>query len=325
MRIYLVTCLALMTTGYGSALRAQSSGPPPEARGRGPEGPNAEGGSRPGLLFISPMGEPFRSERGGTDPQDLWFDQADTNHDGALSRAEFEKDASRWFAVLDREHDGEIDPDDIDYYETVLAPEIRVGGGGGGGGMGARSGRGGGGGHRGGGRGGGGMGGGGMGGGDMGGGGMGGGGGHRGGGGGGQSGDQSDSPSSGATRVTEGKQGAARYGYFDYPEPITVADTNFNRGVDPMEFRKAADDRFDMLDTNHDGLIQRKELPRLSLTPIRGAGHGPGRGYGHAGRYGGARPIPDDRDPNYRDPEDKDRSDQPPAAQAPADQTSSTP
>jgi Ca2+-binding EF-hand superfamily protein len=257
------------------------------------------------------MGEPFRGDRGGTDPQDLWFDQADLNHDGALSRAEFEKDAGRWFAVLDREHDGEIDPDDIDYYETVLAPEIRVGGAGGGG-MGARSGRGGGGGggHRGGGggRGGGGMGGGGMGG-----------GGHRGGGGrGGQSDDQSDSPSSGATRVTEGKQGAARYGYFDYPEPITVADTNFNRGVDPMEFRKAADDRFDMLDTNHDGLIQRKELPRLSLTPIRGPGHGPGRGNGHAGRFGGARPITDDSNPNYRDPEDKDRSDQPPAGQAPA-------
>ena len=40
-------------------------------------------------------------------------------------------DADRFFLRLDRGHDGEIDPDDIDYYETVLAPEIRTGGEGG--------------------------------------------------------------------------------------------------------------------------------------------------------------------------------------------------
>ncbi|GAA0338035.1 hypothetical protein GCM10009087_55640 [Sphingomonas oligophenolica] len=316
MRLYLVTCLVLMTAGYGADLRAQWGGPPPGGRGKGPGG----GDGPPGLLFISPMGEPFRSEHGGADPQDLWFGQADANHDGALSRDEFEKDAARWFAVLDRGHDGEIDPDDIDYYETVLAPEIRVGGAGGGGMTGARGGRGGG--HRGGGRGG--MGGGGMGGGGMGGGGMGDGGmggGHRGG---GEGSGQPDGQGGGEARIIEGMQGAARYGYFDYPEPVTVTDANFNRGVDPREFRKAADDRFDLLDTNHDGLIQRKELPRISLMP----GRGPGRGYGHGGHRGGdggMRPIPDDRDPNYRDPDDKDRSDQAPASQAPADPSGSAP
>ena len=35
--------------------------------------------------------------------------------------------------------------------------------------------------------------------------------------------------------------GAARFGYFDYPEPVVVADTNFDRGVDAREFRAAAD------------------------------------------------------------------------------------
>ncbi len=99
---------------------------------RAVSGGGAAGEGPRGRLFISPMGEPFRGERGGADPQDIWFQNADTDHDGALSRAEFSKDAARFFAVLDRGRDGEIDPDDIDYYETVLAPEIRVGGGGGG-------------------------------------------------------------------------------------------------------------------------------------------------------------------------------------------------
>jgi Ca2+-binding EF-hand superfamily protein len=192
------------------------------------------------------MGEPFRSERGGGDPQDKWFEQADTNHDGALSRAEFSADAARFFKILDREQDGEIDPDDIDHYETVLAPEIRVGGGGAGGarlaGGGGRPG----GGHRGGG-------------------GRGGGGGRRGGDGG--SAGPGGGQGSGETHVTYGKQGAARFSYFDFPEPVTVADTNFNRGVDAAEFQHAADLRFALLEKNGDGRIERKELPRISAAP----------------------------------------------------------
>ena len=311
MRFYLGTCLALITAGYSTDLHAQLAGlPPPGAPGMGPGGP-------PGLLFISPMGEPFR---GGGDPQNQWFDQADTNHDGALSRDESVKDAARWFMLLDRGHDGEIDPDDIEFYETVLAPEIRVGGPGGPGGPGGGMGGPPGGGHMGGGgMGGGGMGGGGMGGGGMGGGGMGGGGmGHGGPPGGGEGDGPPGGQSGGAMRFTEGKQGAARFSYFDYPEPITVADTNFNRGVDPREFIRAADNRFVMLDTNHDGLIQRKELPRISLKPMRGPGRGPGRG----GPPGGM-PIPDDRNPNYHDPADKG-ADRAPASQAQPAQSGNT-
>ncbi|MEP7005779.1 MAG: EF-hand domain-containing protein [Sphingomonas bacterium] len=273
MRMVLVTCLALAAAG---AAGAQDFSCGADGHHKGGEGPR-------GRLFISPMCEPFRSEKGGADPVDLWFQQADTNHDCALSRDEFQKDASRWFAVLDRGHDGEIDPDDIEFYETIVAPEIRVGGasagGGGRGGMRGSGGRGGGGHH---------------------GGGMGGGGGHRGGGGsgGGDAGEQSG----GRTRVTEGKQGAARYGFFDYPEPITVADTNFNRGIDPMEFRKAADDRFDMLVRGHDGLIHRADLPKISEAP---AGmHGRARGPGGGGR----RPIPPDQRPGGGDPDSADQS-----------------
>ncbi|MEO5867363.1 MAG: EF-hand domain-containing protein [Sphingomonas sp.] len=230
------------------------------------EDPHRHGGVRQrGPLFISPMGEPFR----GHDAQYQWFDQADTNHDGALTIAEFEADAARWFAVLDREHDGEIDPGDIDYYEKFLPPEIRVGGVGGGfAGRGARGGGGEGGGRNSG-----------RGGRSAGGGGRGGGTGR-----GGHGGTQGNEGNSTApAQASYGRQGAARYGWFDYPEPITVADTNFNRGVDPVEFRKAADDRFAVLDKNHDGVVKRAELPALPRAMGedhqggRPRGGGPGR------------------------------------------------
>lgn len=77
-----------------------------------------------GALFISPMGEPFRADRGG-DAMALWFARADRNHDGYITLDEIEADADRFFAILDTNHDGEIDPDEINHYEDVIAPEIR--------------------------------------------------------------------------------------------------------------------------------------------------------------------------------------------------------
>ncbi|HEX4695768.1 EF-hand domain-containing protein [Sphingomonas sp.] len=225
-------------------------------------------GERPrGRLFISPMGEPFR----GPDPVRQWFDAADTDHDGALSLAEFTADADRFFQRLDRGHDGEIDPDDIEFYETVLAPEIRTGGEAMGGAGVRRSGSGSGGGGR-----------------------RGGGGGRRGGGG-GYGGGMGGAGSGGGTsagqtqRYDDVKRGAARFGFFDYPEPVTTADANFNRGIDPREFRDAATERFALLDRNHDGKIGWGELPKLTL-PEGGGFGGARRG---AGRFGGSgRPPP---------------------------------
>ena len=249
MRVLLLTSLALLMAGCASNRHPQFR------HGRPPGGFHDEGvaGEGPrGRVFISPMGEPFRGQRGGPDPQDIWFQNADIDHDGALSRAEFSKDASRFFAVLDRRHDGEIDPDDIDYYETVLAPEVRVGGSaGGGGGRFAGGGGRAGGGHRGGG-------------------GRGGAGGHRGGSGADAGG---SGPQAGAeARATYGRQGAARFSYFDFPEPVTIADTNFNRGVDAAEFQHAADLRFTMLDKNGDGRIEHNELPRIASSSGGGRG-----------------------------------------------------
>lgn len=168
----------------------------------------------PPNFFISPMGEPFR----GPDAPNLWFDQADKNHDGVLTQDEMEADAARWFAVLDRGKDGEIDPEDLEYYETVLAPMIRV---------------------------------------DT----------YLG------SAPEMDEVGSGSEdapkKMAYVAQGAARYGYFDYPEPVAVADTNFNRGVDAREFRIAADKRFALLDKNGDGKLEKSELPKLDKPNVR--------------------------------------------------------
>ncbi len=86
-----------------------------------------------GQLFISPMGEPFRSTQKAGAAQALWFQGADRDGDGRITRAEFQADATRVFAHFDRGRDGEIDPEDIAWYENILVPEIRVRGGGRGG------------------------------------------------------------------------------------------------------------------------------------------------------------------------------------------------
>jgi hypothetical protein len=79
---------------------------------------------RAGRMFISPMGEPFRPTRREDDSLADWFRQADTNHDSQLTLSEMQQDAERFFGVLDQNHDGEIDPDDISHYENVVAPEV---------------------------------------------------------------------------------------------------------------------------------------------------------------------------------------------------------
>jgi Ca2+-binding EF-hand superfamily protein len=201
------------------------------------------------------MGEPFRPASRDESGLADWFRQADRNHDGQLTLDEMQADADRFFGLLDVNHDGEIDPDEIERYETVVAPEISSGahfamaamdraepegGGGDRGGYGGHGGHGGGGGH------------GGYGGGH-------GGGGHRPGGGGG-----------GASfhgRGNDEHEGAARFGLLDLPEPVTAADTNFNRGVSREEFKQAAQQRFLALDLDHRGLLTLPELEKIRPAP----------------------------------------------------------
>jgi len=79
-----------------------------------------------GHQFVSPMGEPFFAT-GGVDALQVWFNQADADHDGVLSADEMQADAERFFRALDTNHDGEIYPDEINHYEVDVAPGNRTG------------------------------------------------------------------------------------------------------------------------------------------------------------------------------------------------------
>ena len=188
--------------------------------------------------FISPMGEPFRARTTADDTFLLWFKQADRDGDGVLTPAEMQADAERFFARLDLNHDGEIDPDELIQYEWQIAPEIQVG-------MrrvrapgeakpkkAERPG-------------------------DE------------------QVGIAGYGPGGSRRDVDEGPQGAARYALLNIPEPVAAADADFNRGVSLAEFRAAAEQRFQLLDTAHAGRISLAQL-RAKL-PIPGAKikHGP--------------------------------------------------
>jgi hypothetical protein len=75
-------------------------------------------------LFLSPAGEPFHADAGKPYPVSVWFAQADTNHDGKLTRDEFRADFARFFSVLDQNHDGVIDGLELQRYEQQVAPEV---------------------------------------------------------------------------------------------------------------------------------------------------------------------------------------------------------
>ena len=197
-------------------------------------------GAAQALTFISPMGEPFRSKPGETKPEEAWFAQADANHDGKITLAEFTADAGRFFKTLDTNKDARIEAEEIQHYEDFIAPETISGGD-----FGAEAA----------------------------------GGGHQGGARHGRSRRRdgvsrdtqtaADEDNVTNTYLTppndydEGNMGAARFSYFDMPEPLSAADANFDRTITPREYVDAARQRFIALDANHDGLLTRDELPKL--------------------------------------------------------------
>lgn len=97
--------------------------------GGGRDGPgrdDEDGRPRPPRqqLFISPSGQPFRAPMDQPYPVAVWFAQADADHDGKLTRAEFRADADAWFAKLDRDHDGQISMPEVTVWEEQTVPEI---------------------------------------------------------------------------------------------------------------------------------------------------------------------------------------------------------
>jgi hypothetical protein len=73
-----------------------------------------------GRAFVSPMGEPFYSNTGTNDGLATWFAKVDADHDQAITTDEMKADADKFFDRLDRNKDGEIDPDEMTIYEQTI-------------------------------------------------------------------------------------------------------------------------------------------------------------------------------------------------------------
>jgi len=243
-----------------SACASEPKGPPPGHGGRFQGGPPPHGGP-PGAghaaLFISPAGEPFRAPPGAPYPVADWFAQADANHDGRLDRTEFVADAMRFFKVLDRNQDGQIDGPEVRYYENVLAPEIlrgaRMGaaetplilvkyqmGGGGMGGMGGMDGP------------------------------------PQGGPPGGGRGRRPPGGGPGGSGGGQSLDGAAPYNLLREPQPVAAAGLTIGGRIGPADFQRRANQRFDWLDRAKAGYLELAALPKTMVQEMA-AGEGGGR------------------------------------------------
>jgi Ca2+-binding EF-hand superfamily protein len=90
----------------------------------------AQPASAKSSVYVSLMGEPFRTNEAGEDPFDQWFGLADLDGDGAISRLEFRQDAEAFFARLDPNDDKIIDADEMREYEHLAPGRTRAAAGG---------------------------------------------------------------------------------------------------------------------------------------------------------------------------------------------------
>ena len=236
-RLAAIISLSLVCCGVQAQPWREKGGADGQADGRGP----------PHRLFISPSGEPFRQADGAA----AWFAQADADHDGAITLAEFRADALRVFRIFDQNSDGVIDGFETAHYENEIAPEIsqtfaerdrpRESAGWGG----PEHGHG----------------------------------GDRGRGRGDRGGDKEGGGFPGGPgRAGAQREGAARFSYLDIPEPIRSADLNLDWRVTEAEWLKAADKRFAMLDVKSQGRLTPDSLPPIpGAHPPRGGPKGPPR------------------------------------------------
>lgn len=210
------------------------------AHGQGvPVGPPNHG-SFQNTLFVSPAGEPFRSDLSETNehPIDLWFTAVDRDGDATLSLEEFRDDFKVTFAKYDEDGNEQIDAFEVRHYETQIFPEIMtptIGGFGRSRSKSAGSSR-----QR-----------------------------------GGRTGDRGGKGGRGGKGRSENSKqstsarpvgGAARFGLLPIYHPLLDADSDISWRVSIAEFMKAADDRFRLLDTNQTGTLTlgalKEKLPK---------------------------------------------------------------
>jgi len=196
-------------------------------------------------LFISPCGEPFRAKASDPYPVVVWFNRADTDHDGQLDRGEFVADAMQFFQKLDANGDGFVDSRELYYYEHITVPEIMAGqqttsartprflrvadlelvqaggmGGLGGGGLGGINGP------------------------PV------------------VNGNDEPPPSHPDTSDPNRLVGAAPYNLLGEPEPVAASDLSFSGKISQADFKTRANQRFDVLDSDQRGYLTLNSLPR---------------------------------------------------------------
>jgi Ca2+-binding EF-hand superfamily protein len=69
-----------------------------------------------------------------------------------------------------------------------------------------------------------------------------------------------EASATGAGPQGHGAGAGGRFGLLQIPEPVASADADFNRGVSSDEFRRAAIQRFQLLDADHKGRLTLSEL-----------------------------------------------------------------
>jgi Ca2+-binding EF-hand superfamily protein len=172
-------------------------------------------------VYLSLMGEPFRTNEAGEDPFDQWLKLADGDGDRAVSRLEFRTDAEAFFAELDSNDDTVIDADEMRVYEEMAPGRTRAAGGGAAEKSSVRptvkssapveKG-------------------------------------------------QVALVTSNAPSATRVHPGDTRIDFSSVPQPVAMADLNLDRRVTKEEFLKAASRRFTNYDVDQDGRLTAKEL-----------------------------------------------------------------
>jgi hypothetical protein len=193
--------------------------------GGGPPPLGLGGGAERLNVFFSPAGQAFRAAPGQPYPSAAWFAQADKDRDGRVTLAEFRADAEAFFHSLDTDRDGMIDGFEMAAYEAAT-PEMNpeIRSLRPGEGMDPSLGRP-----------------------------------------GGRGGQIDEQRPSRRNRGAGGlRQGVPQFSWFNDPQPVAAADTEFDSRITLQEARAVAERRFAMLDPMGRGYLVLSELRKTA-------------------------------------------------------------